>query len=289
VRSRPVIVEPEYRAGIEVVGILHPGEMGAAIAAGLVGATEVVWAGEGRSPATRARADAAGLRDVGSLAALTDSAAVVIAVCPPNAATHVAASVASLGFAGTYVDANAISPTTARAIDRSVTMGGATYVDGGIIGGPGAPRLFLSGRRADVLAASFGPPVKPIVLESGTHAASALKMMYAGWTKGTTALLFAITAGARGLGVEDALLAEWERSQPALPGRIQGSVGSTHKAWRWSGEMREIEQTLTDVGIPPGFHSSAAEVYDRLQSLKDDAEPTLDEVLDLLARPHVEQ
>ena len=282
-------MEPEYRATIEAIGILHPGEMGAAIAAGLVRATEVVWAGEGRSPASRARADAAGLRDVGSLAALTDSAAVLIAVCPPNAATQVAASVALLDFAGTYVDANAISPTTARAIDRSVTTGGATYVDGGIIGGPGAPRLFLSGSRADVLAACFGPPVEPIILNCGTYAASALKMTYAGWTKGTTALLLALTAAARRLGVEDALLAEWERSQPALPGRIQGSVGSTRKAWRWSGEMHEIAQTLADVGLSAGFHSSAADVYDRLQSLKDDAEPTLDEVLDLLARPDVEQ
>ena len=107
-------------------------------------------------------------------------------------------------------------------------------------------------------------------------------MMYAGWTKGTTALLLALSAAARGLGVEDALLAEWERSQPALPSRLQGSVGSTRKAWRWSGEMREIEQTLADVGIPAGFHSSAADVYDRLQSLKDDDETTLERVLDLV-------
>ena len=132
--------------------------MGSAIAAGLVGATEVVWAGEGRSPASRARADAGGLKDVGSLAALTDSAAVLIAVCPPDAAAQVAASVASLGFAGTYVDANAISPTTARTIDRSVTGGGARYVDGGIIGGPGAPRLFLSGERAAVVASLLRIP-----------------------------------------------------------------------------------------------------------------------------------
>ena len=282
-------MRPEYHAAIEVVGILHPGEMGAAIAAGLVGATEVVWAGEGRSPATRARADAAGLRDVGGLAALTDSAAVLIAVCPPNAAAQVAASVASLGFAGTYVDANAISPTTARTIDRSVTTAGATYVDGGIIGGPGAPRLFLSGERAAALAACFGTPVELVVLDCGTYAASALKMTYAGWTKGTTALLLALSAAARGLGVEDALLAEWERSQPALPGRLQGSVRSTRKAWRWSGEMREIAQTLADVGIPPGFHSSAADVYGRLQSLKDDDETTLEELLDLLLRPDVER
>ena len=53
--------------------------------------------------------------------------------------------------------------------------------------------------------------------------------------------------------------------------------------------MREIAQTLADVGIPAGFHSSAADVYDRLQSLKDDTETTLEEVLDLLLRPDVER
>jgi len=262
--------------------------MGTAVAAGLVGATEVVWAGEGRSSASRARADAVGLKDVGRLAALTDSAAVLIAVCPPNAAAQVAASVASLGFAGTYVDANAISPTTAETIDRSVTTSGATYVDGGIIGGPGSPRLFLSGERAADVAACFGPPVEPVILDCGTYAASALKMTYAGWTKGTTALLLALSAAARGLGVEDALLAEWERSQPALPSRLEGSAGSARKAWRWSGEMREIAQTLADVGVPAGFHSSAADVYDRLESLKDDTETTLGEVLDLVLRPERE-
>ncbi len=281
----PFIGGPGYRAAMDAVGILHPGEMGAAIAAGLVGTTEVVWAGEARSPASRARADAADLRDVGSLAALADTAAVLIAVCPPDAAAQVAASVATLGFGGLYVDANAISPTTARTIDRSVTTAGATYVDGGIIGGPGAPRLFLSGEGAAVLAARFGPPVEPVILDCGTYAASALKMTYAGWTKGTTALLLALNAAARGLGIEDALLAEWERSQPALSGRIKGSVRSTRKAWRWSGEMREIAQTLADVGIPAGFYSSAADVYDRLHSLKDDGETTLEEILGLLLRP----
>ena len=114
-------------------------------------------------------------------------------------------------------------------------------------------------------------------------------MTYAGWTKGTTALPLALNAVARELGVEEALHAKWERSQPAPPGRIQGSVRSTRKAWRWSGEIREIAQTLADVSIPAGFHSSAADVYDRLQSLKEDDEITLDDVLDLLLRPDVER
>ena len=113
-------------------------------------------------------------------------------------------------------------------------------------------------------------------------------MTYAGWTKGTTALLFAVSAAAHGLGVQDALFAEWERSQPALSGRLNGSLRSTRKAWRWSGEMREIAQTLADVGIPAGFHLSAAEVYGRLESLKDSRETTLEEVLGLLLRPDIE-
>src|SRR4051794_31244244 len=101
------------------IGVLHPGEMGAAIATGLrASGAEVMWVGASRSAATRARAVTAGLRDAGSLDALVAEADVVVSVCPPESAVRLAESVAALGFAGIYVDANALSPATARAVDE---------------------------------------------------------------------------------------------------------------------------------------------------------------------------
>src|SRR4051794_10553389 len=140
------------------VGVLHPGEMGAALGARLrERGHDVVWAGEGRSAATRARAKAAGLRDAGALDALLDRCAVVVSVCPPHAALDVARAVA--GYRGVFVDANAVSPATAVEIGRVVEGGGARFVDGGIVGPPperaGTTRAYLSGAAAPDVAALF--------------------------------------------------------------------------------------------------------------------------------------
>ena len=93
----------------------------------------------------------------------------IVSVCPPHAAEEVATAVARLGFAGAYLDANAISPTRARRINEIVTEFGATLVDGGIVGGPawrtGTTRLYLSGDRAAEVAGWFeGSPLGTVVL-----------------------------------------------------------------------------------------------------------------------------
>src|SRR3954465_2994537 len=128
------------------IGLLHPGEMGAALGARLrERGHDVLWASGGRSDATRARAGAAGLRDAGSVAALTSASAIVLSVCPPHAALDVARAVA--GYDGVFVDANAVSPATAAEIARVVEAGGARFLDGGIVGPPperaGTTRLYL--------------------------------------------------------------------------------------------------------------------------------------------------
>jgi hypothetical protein len=105
-------------------------------------------------------------------------------------------------------------------------------------------------------------------------------MVYAAWTKGSAALLLALRAAARGHGVEEALVEEWERSQPARPGRSRGAAASAAaKGWRWVAEMEEIAATLAAAGQPDGFHRAAAEVYERVPRA-DDAE--LGDVLDAL-------
>jgi 3-hydroxyisobutyrate dehydrogenase-like beta-hydroxyacid dehydrogenase len=271
------------------VGILHPGAMGGAVGAALVArGVEVRWASEGRSPATRRRADAGGLVDAGSVAAVLEASDVVLCICPPDAAVDVAEDVAAQRFAGTYVDANAVSPATARRIASIVSATGAVFVDGDLIGGPPRPggktRLYLSGSAADeLLDLLSGPGLEAVVIGSDVAAASSLKMCYASWTKGTAGLLLAIRAIARELGVEEPLLAEWDRTQPGLRERSDGAVGSVPKAWRFVGEMEEIAATFAASGQPDGFARGAAEIYSRLTEFKD-AGATLDEALDALRR-----
>ena len=250
------------------IGLFHPGEMGAAVGRCLRerGHT-VLWASEGRGVATAARAVDAGLTDAGTAAKITSRADVIISVCPPHAAVGIARQVA--GFGGVYVDANAISPATAREVAGIVEGDGAAYVDGGIIGtppvAPGFIRLYLSGTRAEEVRALFdGTAVAARVVGGEVGAASAVKMAYASWTKGSAALLLAARALAQAEGVEDTLLAEWGLSQPGLEERAVGAAGAAAaKGWRWIAEMEEIAASMAADDLPAGFHQAAADIYRR--------------------------
>jgi Domain of unknown function (DUF1932) len=232
--------------------------MGAAVGAALRAAGhDVVWASEDRSAATGARAEAAGLRDAGSVAEVVRASEVVLSVCPPHAALDVARAVGA--FHGLYVDANAVSPATAREVGACF----ARFVDGGIVGGPPDPRLYLSGEEAPSVAALFaGSPIEARVLDGRVGSASALKMTYAAWTKGAGAMVLAIRAVAEAEGVADALAAEWGDSLPRLEERLERARRSAEaKGWRWVGEMEEIASTFDAAGQPGGFHEAAAEIY----------------------------
>jgi 3-hydroxyisobutyrate dehydrogenase-like beta-hydroxyacid dehydrogenase len=274
-----------------VIGVLHPGEMGAAVgAAARQNGARVIWASADRGPATRARAQAAGLEDVGTVPHLVAESGMILSICPPAAAPDVARNVAALGFRGVYVDGNAVSPDTTRAIGDIVSGGGARFVDGGIIGppphGPGTTRLYVAGEGAAEVAARFARgPLTAIALDGPVGAASALKMAYAGWNKGSQALLLAIRALAAREGVDEALVREWALSMPDLPKRTEQAVAAnTKKAWRFVGEMHEIAATFASVGLPEGFHEAAAEVFQRLAHWKDaPTPPSLAEVQKALA------
>jgi 3-hydroxyisobutyrate dehydrogenase-like beta-hydroxyacid dehydrogenase len=236
--------------------------MGSALGAALRAAgNDVLWASDGRSAETARRAQE--FDDAGTAADLARRAELILSVCPPHAARDVAQSVD--GFGGVYVDANAVSPQTARALAEEK----ARFVDGGIIGPPpvagGTTRLYLSGAEAASAADLFdGTTVDARVLSDSVGDASALKMTYAAWSKGSAAMLLAIRAVARAEGVEDALLAEWGLSIPGLEERSERAAASAEqKGWRWIGEMEEIAATFGAAGLPDGFHRAAAEVYRR--------------------------
>jgi len=276
------------------IGIIHPGAMGSSLGAALsAGGHTPHWASDGRSQATRTRAGGDGLVDVGTLRALTNTCDIIISVCPPAEAVNVAESVAALSFTGMYLDANAVSPATARTIAGRVESAGATFVDGGIIGPParhaGLTVLYLSGEaaRCDAIAARFeGSPLATHLVGAEPGAASAVKMAFAAWTKGTSALLLAVRALAEAEGVTEGLDHAWSVLTPELIDRFPATVrGTAPKAWRFAGEMREIASTFDHAGLPGGFHEAAAEIYEALSDLRDYPDATEADVIQRLTEP----
>ncbi|MGH1493686.1 MAG: DUF1932 domain-containing protein [Acidimicrobiales bacterium] len=269
------------------IGFLHPGQMGVTIAANA--GTKTAWAGNGRSPATAERAKSADIQDLGTVAALCEASDIIISICPPAAAIAVADEVVATGFEGTYVDANAVSPATSKEIGAKF----ASYIDGGVVGPPaihpGSTRLYLAGPGADELAlhwAGSALDVRPISDSASEAKASALKMAYAGWTKGQSALLLAVNALAESAGVADELRAEWDLSQPGTTERSSQMIPAlSRKAWRFAGEMEEIAASMADGGVPDGFHLGAAELYYRMAEFKEGPEPSLSEVVEAILQP----
>ncbi len=268
------------------LGLLHPGAMGVTVgAAAQASGALVLWAEDGRSAATQARARDAGLEPVATLASLVEASDVIVSVCPPHGAEEVAQSVLAAGFKGLYCDANAIRPERARRIAAAVSRAGGRFVDGGIIGAPprarGETRFYLSGADADELAALFqGSLHEPVVVGPEVGAASALKMCFAAYSKGRIALALAVRALARASGVDEALRAEWTLSRPGQAEQTEDDGPRVSaKAWRWVGEMEEIAATFERAGLPPGFHEAAGEIYEAMAELRQAPRPSFDQVM----------
>ncbi len=276
------------------IGILHPGEMGVSIAASAKNSgCDVYWTSEGRSPATRERADKIGLYEARTLAELCKQCSIVVSVCPPHAAEALANEVLAAGFHGLYVDANAIAPQRTIKVGEAMVRADVSFVDGGIIGLPAwkphTTCLYLSGSRAADVAACFSAgPLDTKVLGTEIGKASALKMCYAANTKGAVALLAAILATAEGLGVREALFEQWRHDDPDFPEQVQKRIqANTPKAWRFVAEMREISRTFSEVGVPGEFHAAAADIYNRLARFKDlRTPPALEDILGALLAGH---
>lgn len=248
------------------VGLLFPGEMGAAVGNAVRG--EVLWASEGRSDATRARA--AGFADVGSVEQLVRLSDVVLSICPPAIAEDVAREVFGHGFDGVYVEANAISPARMKRIAEL----GPRVVDGSVIASSGI-NLYLAGPEAAEVADLFDGDVSAIVLDGPIGAASALKMAYGGWNKIGIALTGQAFAIARAYGVVEQL--EGEGVSADRLGRMAG------RAWRWAPEMEEIADTCAELGLPDGIPRGAADLYRRWERHRD-SPVELEELLEDLSR-----
>lgn len=272
------------------IGILHPGNMGVSIAASAINSGhEVFWASEGRSEKSHRRAEKQNLREVESLAQLCQISEIMLCVCPPHAAEEVANSVIDCGFKGYYLDANAISPGRAKRIGQIMESNSIRFIDGGIIGGPAwTPKetiLYLSGKDSKIIADCFSDiPLETRIIGDEIGKASALKMCYAAYSKGTTALLTAILAAAESLGVREELYKQWDVDDSNFSEQAnRRATRVTAKAWRFEGEMHEITSTFQEAGLPGGFHESAAEIYRRMAAAPGESDAlSLVEILDAL-------
>lgn len=258
------------------IAILAPGEMGAAIGTRLTaGGARVITSLSGRSAATAARVRTAGLEVADTDHALVAEADLVLSVVPPGEAVAVAKrlrpELARIATKPVYVDFNAVSPDTARHIAAALADTKCPFVDGGIIGPPPSPSgrtvFYVSGDAADRVAKLREHGLDVRLLDGAVGAASALKMSYAGITKGLTALGAAMMLGATRAGCAANLATELAESQPHLAKWLTRQVPAMFpKAYRFVAEMEEIADFLhTDRPAGEIYHAIAL-FYARLAS-----------------------
>ncbi|HVA23261.1 MAG TPA: DUF1932 domain-containing protein [Chloroflexota bacterium] len=241
----------------QTVAVLSPGEMGSNVGRILVDSGKrVLTCLEGRGRGSVERANQAGFTLAPSLAQLVDEADLVVSVVPPAAAEPLAQAIAR-ALAGRrrllYVDANSIGPETAERIGRAITEAGADFVDGCIIGGAqdlrGRSRFYLAGPSAQA-AAEMLQPLNVSILGSRPGQASAFKVLYAGVTKGLSAMGMELLAGAERLGVSDELLEKLRLDWPNVANFFERNLpGLAPRAKRRAQEMAELVETLEHLGI----------------------------------------
>lgn len=277
----------------ETVAVLHPGSMGAAVAAcAKPCAKNVLWCSEGRSEASIARAEQAGLEAVASLGELLDRADMLISLCPPAAAEEVARQVAEHGFrGGLYVEANAISPDRVRRIAGLLPQTWAV-VDAAVVGSPPtggkSATLYLSGpsgatESVDAVFANTALRTRWLGPELGR--ASALKLAYTAFQK-VSRLLAALSIGiAREHNVDQELIAVASRRIDSYLTEPEYIAKTASRAWRWGPELDEAGDMLAAAGLPDEVLRAAARTLEQWHASKDDTGLTLEAALDQLAIP----
>jgi len=255
-----------------VVAIYAQGTMGAGIAGVLTAnGVSVITSLEGRSAESAKRAHTAGMEAV-SFDRLS-GADILLSVLPPGEAIAFAERIAPFlrkaAQKSLYVDCNAVSPKTLGAIAAVIATTGAPFADVGIIGMPpgqaAMPRLHAAGAELPLLSTlnQYGLDVRPMEGPPGT--ASALKLAYAGITKGLIAVASSMILGASRAGVADALAAELKTNEAQLFGSLSRRIlDMTPKAYRWVAEMREISTFLEAEPGSAEIYRGAAAFYQQL-------------------------
>jgi 3-hydroxyisobutyrate dehydrogenase-like beta-hydroxyacid dehydrogenase len=262
----------------DLIAVIAPGEMGAGIGQRLhERGARVITSLAGRSDASAQRAERAGMAAVGSDDEIV-KAGIILSVVPPKDAAGLAQrlkpAIARASTKPIYVDCNAVAPQTADEIGAILAGSGVHYVDGGIIGAPPTPntagaRLYVSGERArDVMRLNnYGLDTR--LVDGAVGAASALKMSYAGITKGFTAISALMMLGATRAGCADMLHKELVESQaPLLAWLGRQMPKMPPKAYRWVAEMEEIGLFLDGIAGGRTAYESIGELYQHIADVQ---------------------
>ncbi|HVS36427.1 MAG TPA: prephenate dehydrogenase/arogenate dehydrogenase family protein [Gemmataceae bacterium] len=250
------------------IGILYPGELGAALGRILMASgRRVITALEGRGPRTQRLCREVGLEVAASFAEVVRRADVVFSAVPPSAALAVAEQYSATvgGEHRLYVDVNSISPETVARIGRMVQAAGADFVDAAVLGLaarlPAQGALFLSGPDALGVAALFEEPLRVRVVGKTPGQASALKSALAGLNKGLAALFFEVGVLAHEAGLSAAFLQECAAYYPGLMEVIDRLAPTYPRhARRRADEMAELEHTMETRGLAPRMALAARSV-----------------------------
>ena len=277
-----------------VIAIIAQGMMGAGIGRRLrESGAEVRTLLSGRSAKSAERARAAGMEAMADQHALLAGADFFLSILPPGEAEplarHLAPALKALDRKPGYIDCNAVSPQTAIRIAEAVAPSGADFVDAGIIGGPPrpgySPTIYASGPTAGQTAVLSDLGIDWRVIDGPIGAASALKMSYAGITKGTTAIASAMLLGAARFGCGEALIAELSESQPEMLARMRSGIPRMYdKAYRWVAEMEEISDFLDRNPPSRDIYAAIARLYDYLAAADAETTPGADNAIKSLDR-----
>jgi putative dehydrogenase len=279
-----------------VIGVIAQGMMGSGVGRRLhESGAEVRTLLSGRSRASAERAKAAGMMPAANERELLSGADFFLSILPPGEAEplarRLAPTLAALDRKPVYVDCNAVSPQTAIRIGEIITLAGVDFVDAGIIGGPPrpgySPTIYASGPTARQTAVLCDWDIDWRVIDGPIGAASALKMSYAGITKGTSAIASAMLLGAARFGCSEALIAELTESQPEMLARFREGIPRMYdKAYRWVAEMEEISAFLEQSPPSRDIYAAIARLYADLAEAEaekdrgfENAVRTLDRVL----------
>ncbi|MEK9846941.1 MAG: DUF1932 domain-containing protein [Rhodospirillaceae bacterium] len=271
------------------LGIISPGNMGSGVGKFLVdGGFRVIAPLKHRSDFTQSRAKAIGIEDVGSLEACIENADIVLSILDPAKALDVAKQVAiamkKLGRSKPFVDCNATSPATAVKMSEIFKDAGGHFIDVGIIGGAPTrkenfPVFFASGPRAAMLDFLDGHGLRVIILGTEVGRGSAIKICNGAWNKGAFALYAAVMMAAERYGFTEVLRERLPNSQAGTVEKIDAALNRLPSlSERYVGEMEQVAETYSGIGIPAGFHEAAAETFRMLNttSLGNERRETID-------------
>ncbi|HEY6442609.1 MAG TPA: DUF1932 domain-containing protein [Candidatus Acidoferrales bacterium] len=268
---------PEPIRRVAIVGF---GEAGGIIGSDLaaqgveVSVFDILLHGKETRDAMLAKARASKVQAKESLADCLRDAELVISAVTASASLEVARdSARSMRPGQIFMDINSVSPGTKRADAAQIERSGAHYVECAVMAALPPQRLKVPMLLGGKYAAGLSPRLALLGMNATAVSekigvASAVKMCRSVMIKGMEALAVECLFAARRYGAEDAVLASLDATYPQmgwrdkLPDYLVSRVAEHGK--RRAAEMREVAESLRDVGIDPLMAEATAERQDWL-------------------------